>query len=83
MGYGPARYYRHDFVMQVARQLAPITVERFEARCDMDWLEEHRVYPRGWRDEHRKTMLLEAFSRYRNCVFHAAIYGRHLLVWTA
>lgn len=83
VGYGCVRYYRHAFVMEVARRLRPITVGQFAARCDLDWLEAEHVYPLGWRDAHRKPMLIEAYARYRQCIMHAAIYGRHLLVWTA
>lgn len=83
MGYGPATYYRNNFVVEVARKLQPWTVEVFAQHCDMDWLEENYVYPQGWRDEHRKGMLIEAFRTYRACIIEAAEAGHHLLVWTA
>lgn len=80
MGYGPASYYRNSFLRKVAKRLRPITYEVFAANCDVDWLEEHDVYPGYWHDEGRRETLIESFNLYRICVLGAADSGRHLLV---
>src|SRR4051794_15655722 len=47
MGYGPASYYKNQFVRIVARKLEPWTLETFIANCDMEWLDANRIYPSG------------------------------------
>lgn len=83
MGYGPASYYRNGFLVVVAEKLEPILPPLFAAHCDLDWLEQHHVYPGDWQDEGRKEELVDAFERYRACVLAAAASGQHLLVWCA
>lgn len=83
MGYGPASYYRNSFLREVARKLAPITVDTFTANYDPDWLEENYIYPSGWHDPGRKELLIDSFNLYRACIMAAARAGHHLLVWCA
>ena len=81
MGYGPASYYRNAFVAEVAKRLEPRTVETFAEHCDVDFLDEHDIYPGRWRAPGRKDALISSFGVYRDCVTSTAKSGRHLLVW--
>jgi hypothetical protein len=80
--YGPASYYRHSFVAEVAKRLEPWTVETFAERCDVDFLDKHDIYPGRWRAPGRKEELIRSFGVYRDCVTSAAKSGMHLLVWS-
>jgi hypothetical protein len=79
--YGPASYYRNPFVAEVAKRLEPLTVPTFAEHCDVDVLDEHAIYPGGWRTPGRKEALIHSFSIYRECVTSTAKSGKHLLVW--
>ena len=83
MGYGPASYYKNPFVVEVASRLQPLTVKAFAKGIDLDWLDENNVYPGYWRNDpdFNRKMLVERFTRYRECVLSTAAAGKHLLVW--
>jgi hypothetical protein len=83
MGYGPATYFRKEYVAVVARRLNEWTMEQFAERFDPDVLEEHYVYPLGWRDPGRREDLIQSFSDLREYVMAAADSGKHLLAWNA
>ncbi len=83
MGYGPASYYRNAFLQIVAQKLQPFDVEAIGTHEHLNWLEENRVYPRGWLDPWRKDFLKRAFDRYKSCVLKSAESGLNLLVWCA
>jgi hypothetical protein len=80
--YGPASYYRNSFMAEVAKRLESWTVERFAEYCDVDFLDEHDIFPGGWRVPGRKESLIRSFGVYRDCVTSTAKSGKHLLVWS-
>lgn len=83
MGYGPASYYVHHFVVKVAAKLRDIPESTFTGWYDADWLEDNYVYPTGWHDDGREDFTLSCFTTFRDCVLDAADNGYHLLVWCA
>jgi len=83
MGYGPASYYRNDFLRIVAPLLQPFDVESIGTEEHMQWLEESGVYPGGWLDPGRDEFLKRAFETYKFCVLKTAKSGLNLLVWCA
>ncbi|MHB0958029.1 MAG: DUF1877 family protein [Pirellulaceae bacterium] len=83
MGYGPASYYRNEFIVAVAQRLRTWTVEKFAERCDLDLLEEQYIYPLDWQEPGRREDLIQSFTDFRECVIATAESGKHLLSWAA
>jgi len=79
--YGPASYFKNTFVIEIAKRLGPWTVDKFAEHCDVDFLDQHNIYPGRWQSPGRKESLIRSFNAYRNCLITAAALGKDLLVW--
>ena len=64
VGYGPASYYRNQFLQDVARELVAFTEGCVSTRVViMALLEKYNVYPVGWTNEGRRESKLCRLQR--------------------
>jgi hypothetical protein len=81
MGYGRAEYYSNQFLIDLAKRLVDWPVSRFDAECDVNWLEQNNVYPGEWQNPEHRRRLITAFENFRGCIMDAAMAGQWLVMW--